>query len=60
MNSMNLEKTYEYLLNPEKESKFFNANEDFTIQNMKNSQHYQTILESKGEDYIKEREAFLN
>ena len=66
INSMNIENTYNYLLNPNGISKSifnldkcFNSTEDYTIQNMKQSAHYLNLLEKKGELCISEREAYL-
>jgi hypothetical protein len=67
INSFNLESTFNYLLNPNGNSKIyvkldkcFNNTEDYTIQNMRESHHYQSLLEKKGEENLKEREAYLS
>ena len=59
-NSGILKNTYLYLCNPSKnDSHLFLETDDYIIKNLKNLKYYNTLLQLKGKEIIKERENFL-
>ena len=58
--SGNIKYAYLYLMDNIKYEKYcFIDNDDYIIKNLKKQNNYKELLEKKGEDLIKEREAFL-
>lgn len=59
--SFSIENTYLYLSNPE-EFKYllFSDMEDYIIRNLRNSEYFAQVVDSKGADLVEERERFLN
>ncbi len=59
--SGNIKYAYLYLSDPEKNDKYcFVQTDDYIIQNLRDKSYYQTLIEQKGIDLIRERETFLN
>ncbi len=59
--SGNIKYAYLYLSDPEKNDKYcFVQTDDYIIQNLRDKSYYQTLIEQKGIDLIRERENFLN
>ena len=59
--SGNIKYAYLYLSDPEKNDKYcFVQTDDYIIQNLRDKSYYQTLIEQKGIDLIREREIFLN
>ena len=58
--SGNIKYAYLYLMDNEKYEKYyFIDTDDYIIKNLKKQNYYKELLEKKGEELIKEREAFL-
>ena len=58
--SGNIKNTYLYLMDKLKYEKYcFKETDDYIIKNMKEQKYFKELLESKGEELIKERETFL-
>ena len=56
----NIKYAYLYLMDSTKYEKyFFYQTDDYIIKNLKNKHYYLQLLNTKGEDYVKEREKFL-
>ena len=59
--SCNVKKAYLNLSNPDKyDYMLFENTDDYILQNLRNKPYYKQLIESKGEENVKEREAFLN
>ena len=59
--SGNVKYAYLYLSDPEKNEKYcFVQTDDYIIQNLRDKSYYQTLVQQKGIDLIREREIFLN
>ena len=59
--SCNVKKAYLNLSNPDKyDYMLFENTDDYIIQNLRNKPYYKQLIESKGEENVKEREEFLN
>ena len=60
MTSGNIKYAYLYLMDYIKYEKYcFISTDDYIIKNLKKQNYYKELLEKKGEELIKEREAFL-
>lgn len=59
--SCNVKKAYLNLSNPDKyDYMLFENTDDYILQNLRNKPYYKQLIESKGEENVKEREEFLN